>query len=277
MYGHFPADQGKGTNPSPHSEAPVLKSDEAAAIAILQHLNKEELQNLLESDDKLQDLISDLPQVKSIQTEREMLMAQNKSVAEYNISLMPRLESNKTKLATDYEEANRLKTALAMDKSKLDVLRGEQSLDTVSVLLQTAAAKTEEEAEEISDQFFDKNLDVETFLEQYLSKRTLSHLQLVKSQKLTELMRTQPSQTPHSTQPSSYNWGSGSHGTNYPTPPPVAQPAGGLPYPSGPSYQSDSSFQMPHNRFYNHRWLENLNVIVVVLQVVNRSIVLRLF
>ncbi|XP_033748882.1 vacuolar protein sorting-associated protein 37D-like [Pecten maximus] len=252
MYGHFKADQTSGSN-SPRGEAPVLKCDEAAAVAILQHLNKEELQNLLENDDKLQDLISDLPQVRNIKTEREMLMAQNKSAADYNISLMPKMESHKTKLATDYEDANRLKTALAMDKSKLDVMRGEQSLDTVSVLLQTAAAKTEEEAEEISDQFFDRKMDVEIFLEQYLSKRTLSHLQLVKSQKLTELMRAQPSPATHSNQQSSYTWGAGPRGGTYPAPPPVAQPSGALPYPSGPSYQSGGSFQMPHSGYYNHR------------------------
>ncbi|XP_060077269.1 vacuolar protein sorting-associated protein 37C-like [Ylistrum balloti] len=252
MYGHFTADQDRGSN-SPRTQAPVLKCDEAAAVAILQHLNKEELMNLLDNDDKLQDIISDLPQVKNIQTEREMLMAQNKSVAEYNISVMPKLETQKRKLATNYEDANSLKTALAMDKSKLDVLRREQSLDTVCVLLQTAAAKTEEEAEEISDQFFDRKMDVETFLEQYLSKRTLSHLQQVKSQKLTELIRSQSTQAPESNQQTNYNWGSGPRGGNYPTPPPVAQPSAALPYPSGPSYHSGGSFQMPHGGYYNHR------------------------
>ncbi|XP_021375639.1 vacuolar protein sorting-associated protein 37B-like [Mizuhopecten yessoensis] len=252
MYGHFTSGQVSGSS-SPRSEAPNLKSDEAAAVAILQHLNKEELQSLLENDDKLQDLILDLQQVKNIQTEREMLMTQNRSVAEYNISLRPKLESLKTKLATNYEEASSLKTTLAMDKSKLDALRGELSLDTVSVLLQTATAKTEEDAEEISDQFFDRKMDVETYLEQYLNKRTLSHLQLVKSQKLNELIRAQHSQAQQSNQQTSYNWGSGSQGGSYPAPPPIAQPGSGVPYPSGYPYHTGGAFQMPQTGNYNHR------------------------
>ncbi|OWF39749.1 Vacuolar protein sorting-associated protein 37B [Mizuhopecten yessoensis] len=213
MYGHFTSGQVSGSS-SPRSEAPNLKSDEAAAV-------------------------------KNIQTEREMLMTQNRSVAEYNISLRPKLESLKTKLATNYEEASSLKTTLAMDKSKLDALRGELSLDTVSVLLQTATAKTEEDAEEISDQFFDRKMDVETYLEQYLNKRTLSHLQLVKSQKLNELIRAQHSQAQQSNQQTSYNWGSGSQGGSYPAPPPIAQPGSGVPYPSGYPYHTGGAFQMP--------------------------------
>lgn len=241
MYGHFNKEDTFSGSSSQQNEAP----DDQAAVAILQHLDKMELHNLLESDDKLQELIHDLPQVKNIQTEREMLMTQNKSAADYNTSLQPKLDHLKTRVATGYEEANRLKTTLAMDKSRLDIKLGEQSLDTVGVLLKTATAKTEEEAEEISDQFFDRKMDVDIFLEQYLSKRTLSHQRLVKSQKLSELVRAEPSLAPQSSQQQSYNWGS--PGTSYPASPPVAPPGGALPYPSGPS------FQMPEAGYYNHR------------------------
>ena len=46
-----------------NSEAKQLVVDEAAAVGILQHLDKKELQNLLEDTDKLDSLIQDLQQV----------------------------------------------------------------------------------------------------------------------------------------------------------------------------------------------------------------------
>lgn len=47
------------------TEAKQLVVDEAAAIGILQHLDKNELQNLLEDSDKLDSLIQDLQQVSN--------------------------------------------------------------------------------------------------------------------------------------------------------------------------------------------------------------------
>ena len=40
--------------------------DEAAATGLLQHLNKDELQRILDDDQKLEDLIKDLSQVQYI-------------------------------------------------------------------------------------------------------------------------------------------------------------------------------------------------------------------
>lgn len=47
------------------TEAKQLVVDETAAIGILQHLDKNELQNLLEDSDKLDSLIQDLQQVSN--------------------------------------------------------------------------------------------------------------------------------------------------------------------------------------------------------------------
>ncbi|KAJ8312263.1 hypothetical protein KUTeg_009636 [Tegillarca granosa] len=59
----------------------------------------------------------------------------------------PRFDELKRKLATAYEEANRLKETLAKDKSQLDMMRGKCSLETIFDLMKTAAAVSEEESE----------------------------------------------------------------------------------------------------------------------------------
>lgn len=59
--------------PMPPSESPASSTrqslppmDEVAATALLQHLDKHELQGLLDDESKLKDLVDDLPQVSML-------------------------------------------------------------------------------------------------------------------------------------------------------------------------------------------------------------------
>nr|XP_022337395.1 vacuolar protein sorting-associated protein 37B-like [Crassostrea virginica]XP_022337396.1 vacuolar protein sorting-associated protein 37B-like [Crassostrea virginica] len=202
-----------------NSEAKQLVVDEAAAVGILQHLDKNELQNLLEDTDKLDSLIQDLQQVKSIQTDREMMLARNKSMAEFNLSFQNRLENMKGEVAKHYEDANKLKIDLAQDKSKIDSHPNRLLPDTALALLQTASASSEESSEQFAEQFCDNKISVDSFLENYLPVRTVAHLRQVKVKKMRELMNSGLSRTGAPNQPStnSYSCPSGLGNLPYPT------------------------------------------------------------
>ena len=58
-------------------------------------------------------------QVRSVQADHDDLVARNKSLAEYNLSFQPQLDSLKTEVATGYENINKLKTELGMAKARL--------------------------------------------------------------------------------------------------------------------------------------------------------------
>ncbi|XP_005110858.1 vacuolar protein sorting-associated protein 37B [Aplysia californica] len=174
---------------SSSSSSALSAQSESSALSLLQHLDKNELQHLLENDSKLQDLVDDLPQVKSMQVEHDNLIATNKSLAEYNLSLQPRIEDLKQYVAGEYEKVNALKTDLASHKATLDTYVGRQSLDTLHALLQTETAKSEEESEELADKFCSKDVDAEDFMTEYLPKRTVAHLRRIKSERLAELIR----------------------------------------------------------------------------------------
>lgn len=208
---------------------PKLELDESRAVGLLQHLNKGELQNILDNEDKLMEIINDLQQVKEIQTDREMLLANNKSVADYNLKLQPRFDELKRKLATAYEEANRLKETLAKDKSQLDMKRGKYSLETIVDIMKTAAAVSEEESEELADKFCDKQISVEDFLDTYIKKRTVAHLQQVKAQKMSELINSSHGQNAQT----NYNWNAPKSPTG----------SGAAPYPGNASF---SGSNMPY-------------------------------
>ena len=54
-----------------------------------------------------------------MQSDHDDLVAQNKSLAEYNLSLQPRLDALKTELGTVYETVSKHKTELGISKSRL--------------------------------------------------------------------------------------------------------------------------------------------------------------
>lgn len=61
--------------------------------------------------------------------------------------------------------------------------------DTALALLQTAAAESEEESDQIVKQFLDKDLQVDGFLEQFMVSRKTMHLRKLKAEKMNELIR----------------------------------------------------------------------------------------
>lgn len=238
-YGSRPAEGGSGGNVMSRCNEDM----ERTASALLQHLEKEELQHLHDNDSKLQDLIDDLPQVRSIKQERDDLLATNKSLAEYNLSLQPKLEEMKQVVALDYERINTLKTNLAQDKTRLDGYVGRRSLDTLLALLQTETAKSEEESEDLATNFFDNGMDMEEFLNQYLPRRTEAHLRRIKSERMADLIRE--------------NQYSGLGGSSSSAPAVSQPPMDTPPYPrshgSGHApYPTSAAFGMPQPGAYHH-------------------------
>merc|ERR1712241_1469636 len=92
--------------------------DETAALGILQHLDASELQRLLDDDTKLQDLVTDLEQVKNLSREKETLITSNKSLADYSLSREPRLTAGKGQLAEVYEQGVAVQKSFEENKQK---------------------------------------------------------------------------------------------------------------------------------------------------------------
>lgn len=104
------------------------------------------------------------------------------------------------------------------------------SLETALALLQTAASEMEEESETTAKKYLDNEMEIDEFLDQFLTKRKLMHLRLVKAEKLSKLLQRDPTL---------------SNIPNYVNAPPVninssyfpGIPMGGgasVPYPTGP-------------------------------------------
>ena len=112
--------------------------DFAAALATIQGWDKDRLQELLNDEEKFDSLIKGLSQIKSLHDEKEMLMASNRSLAEYNLSQEPVLKDLKTQLADKHREAMRTAEKVKNAKRELDEKSGSVEPDTLLALLQVS-------------------------------------------------------------------------------------------------------------------------------------------
>lgn len=128
------------------------------------------------------------------------------------------------------------------------------SLETALALLQTAASEMEEESDSTAKKFLDNGVEIDDFIDEFLTKRKLMHMRLVKAEKLSKILQRDPSL---SNIPNYINAPPVNINTNYfpgvPTnvpnsvPYPVGPPT--MPYPTGPL-----NMPMPPamNYFQNH-------------------------
>lgn len=131
---------------------------------------------------------------------------------------------------------------------------GDMSLETALALLQTAASEIEEESDNTAKKFLDREIELDDFLDQFLVKRELMHMRLVKAEKLSKILQRDPSL---SNVPNYINSPPVSINSNYfpgvpsnvpsSVPYPMGPPA--VPYPTGPL-----NMPMPPgmNYFQNH-------------------------
>ena len=90
------------------------------------------------SDDKFGEFIKELPQIKAMNSKKEMVMASSKSLVEYNLSQEPVLREAKGRLMEKYGEATRLSEEVRGLQSKLERKSGSVRPDTLLTLLEAA-------------------------------------------------------------------------------------------------------------------------------------------
>ncbi|KAI5642550.1 modifier of rudimentary (Mod(r)) protein domain-containing protein [Phthorimaea operculella] len=202
----------------------MIQPDYPSAMGLLAHLNSDELKEMLNDDTKFDSVLKDVKQVKDWETEKEMIIASNRSLAEFNLSKEPELEALKAevqeKSGNGEQLCSRIKELLDEYKSKSAGI----SPDTTQALLQTAAAESEEQSENIAQDFLSGKIDVDKFLEDFESIRKTMHLRKFKAEKMGELIRS-GGQT---------SYGNGISKPYLPYPSYGSQNMPSVPYPMGP-------------------------------------------
>ncbi|CAK1541660.1 unnamed protein product [Leptosia nina] len=168
----------------------MIQPDYPSAMGLLSHLNSDELKEMLNDDTKFDSILKDVKQVKDWETEKETIIVSNRSLAEYNLSKEPELQGLKAEVQEKSEVGENLCSRIQELLDEYKTKSAGISPDTTLALLQTAAAESEEESENIAQDFLTGKIDVDKFLEDFEQIRKTMHLRKFKAEKMGELLRS---------------------------------------------------------------------------------------
>ncbi|KTG07212.1 hypothetical protein cypCar_00010739 [Cyprinus carpio] len=127
-------------------------------------------------------------QIQNIQLEREMALAANRSLAEQNLDMKPRLETERARLVGKYAELEEVREKYKQHCAMRDSIIGQVSPEGLLSRMQIEGANTEAESEVLADEFLEGSLSLDSFLERFLSLRSLAHTRRVRIEKLQEIL-----------------------------------------------------------------------------------------
>ncbi|XP_035274112.1 vacuolar protein sorting-associated protein 37C [Anguilla anguilla] len=155
----------------------------------IQDLSQSELQDLLDDAGKVESLVQESDEVQTAQLDREMTLASNRSLAEQNLNLKPGLESQRDRLVEKYSELEAVRETYRQHCAQRDGIMGQVTPEGLLSRLQAAGGSTEAESEALAEQFLDGSLSLDSFLEHFLSLRSLAHRRRVRIEKLQDILR----------------------------------------------------------------------------------------
>ncbi|XP_050302229.1 vacuolar protein sorting-associated protein 37B [Anthonomus grandis grandis] len=214
---------------------PILQADAKRGMEQLGSFSNEELDTILNNDEKIEEIISNIENsyLKEIEEEKDNIIAQNNSMAESNLSREPELVEGREKLNSQYEEITRLTKVVDEKAAELRQKGGDMSIETALALLRTAASEMEEDSDNCAKKFLDGEAELESFLDEFQIKRKLMHMRLVKADKLSKILQRGDPSLGQSV-PNYINAPPMALNRDYFPGVPVSPPMGGVPYPVGP-------------------------------------------
>ncbi|KAL6487883.1 hypothetical protein MHYP_G00045090 [Metynnis hypsauchen] len=155
----------------------------------LQDLSHSELQDLLDNSERVESMALESDEIQNIQLEREMALASNRSLAEQNLDMKPRLERERERLVEKYAELEEVRERYKQHCALRDGIMGQVSPEGLFSRLQAEGASTEAESEALADEFLEGSLSLDSFLERFHSLRSVAHKRRVCIEKLQEILR----------------------------------------------------------------------------------------
>ncbi|KAI6201951.1 VPS37 C-terminal domain-containing protein [Aphelenchoides besseyi] len=158
----------------------------------ISHWNNAQLEELLNNEDKMDDLIKSQSQaMKTLEELRKDRLRLGKMFAESNLSMKPKFEQLQTSIETSRTQIEQLDEEVKKMKHELDTLSDNRSLNNIAILMNVAIRKTEDESDTYSDKFTDGRIGVDEFVTKFTNSRQLYHIRKLKHEKFVEILRHQ--------------------------------------------------------------------------------------
>lgn len=190
---------GGGFHSTSSNTSPAVEQALSSLKTVLNMAETSRLRELCESDTQQSALLTDVDQLKAIGEEKNLLEIQIKSLAEYNVTRKEPFRQAQHSLAAQFKAyADKLQQ---FEKNKLSLQSSRPSSTPESALniLKVAMSKSEEESDALADRLLENDIDIESFVKQFIELRTLYHQRRVNVEKMSELIvrsRAPPAQSP---------------------------------------------------------------------------------
>ncbi|CAF0925676.1 unnamed protein product [Adineta steineri] len=166
------------------------------ARGIINQMNVDDLKKLMNNDNEVTKLVQNLSSIQQLETIRESLKENIKSLAMRNLDKEPTLIHEKEKLAELHEKLGKMREEYRSIRGQYDDQTGETSPEVIYILLQTAAADLERATEQTAEDFFygeKSEEEVTEFERRFIEDRKRAHELKIKAEKFSELMQVSQS------------------------------------------------------------------------------------
>ena len=127
-------------------------------------------------------------QLKSLQAQKEFLVANNTKMAQFNLTRQSSFDEMREFLLNLNEESLNLNNQVNTKLNKIKQFYDHYSMESILALMQTSQQDAEEESEQIAHKFLDKEISLNEFLNAYIVHRTTAHLSRIKTERFTSLL-----------------------------------------------------------------------------------------
>lgn len=172
-----------------YSLPPLVPSNSSASNAIvfpeLNGLTLEDLQLLNEKIDKQDEFLENIPQIREMNKNLDDLLIQIEELSDANLGKKGQLEELYKTRKIRIETLNKLLQNNENLSRNYQLLSDRYKPSNIKESLRRAATKADEESEAIAEQFLNRDLDVDHFVNSYIKSRLVSHLRKTKEEKLS--------------------------------------------------------------------------------------------
>lgn len=146
-----------------------------------------ELLEIVNEEEKILEIIQNMPEVKRVVEEREKISCRCTELAKENLSKKPVINDLKIQLREQLRQFESLRAEFEKNQEKQMLLMDQFHPSMIQNNLKVAILETEEESDRVVEEFLDKKIDVEEFTSKFLEKRELYHTRRVKDEKMNHL------------------------------------------------------------------------------------------
>ncbi|XP_022899918.1 vacuolar protein sorting-associated protein 37A [Onthophagus taurus] len=169
---------------------PTSSGFQTIAFPELNNLSLDELQFLNENEDRLEEFLENLPQMKEMNRRLDDTILNVEEMADSNLSKEEQLVNLQKGIDERIEEV----TKLAFENERLNVkyqsLSDKYSPRNIQEELKLAAEQSERDTEKIAESFLKGEMDVDKFVTLFMQSRALTQMRKTKEEKLSQQLES---------------------------------------------------------------------------------------